>query len=132
MSNDIGEYFSKYPGLKLIENPKKTKRVNWFTTDKVEQITMEQPITTLDKFKTLLIDKIADFNPKLKSHQHNDYFLLNLESLYYYYLIKQTKQDRESICDVVDTIITQIESDTTKDNLHQNSLHCRLLLNKLQ
>ena len=58
-----------------------------------------------------MLGKIDDFELNLKSHQQNDFFFTQLESLYYYYLVKQHRYEKLSITETLDMIIMQIESD---------------------
>ena len=64
MANRIDDYFhKKFPGLSLIQNPKKVKRAEWYENKiKTHNPVSSSSLTNIDKYKLEMISLINDFN----------------------------------------------------------------------
>ena len=105
MARKIDDFFNAYPGLDLIQNPKKCRRTKWFQSDNVNsydkddinshdnqdnedgnglKIT-EHQMTLLDHYKKDMYNHINKLSIPIKTFQRSDHLTMLLEMGYYYY-----------------------------------------------
>lgn len=135
MSRKIDEFFSPYPGLELIQNPKVSKRQRkWFESGNIKTPENTDSSSDLDLndqikialtpdvlYKQLLRSHIDKLTFPIKNYQLADPIVGLLESGYHYYINNQLATNPK---DNSSKHLSDEESDTDKslDNLESSDL----------
>ncbi len=96
MSKKIDDFFNAYPGLDLIQNPKKCRRAKWFgrengtgngnpTETKFKTL---DSVDTVELYKKEMLKHLESFTIPLAKHKKSDCLNNLLEAGYHYFLNK--------------------------------------------
>lgn len=97
MSKKIDDFFNAYPGLDLIQNPKKCRRAKWFgrengngngnpTETKCQTVDTVDTVDTVELYRKEMLKHLESFTIPLAHHKKTDCLYNLLEAGYHYFL----------------------------------------------